>query len=214
MIEPEIWFTLYAIANKGGIHRRVTLTTRELGSLLDVSQQTASRRLAACVEAGLVTKSHTVGGTRLQLTEEGVNELEQVLHGLEAAFVPLDQEIRIEGKVTRGLGEGAYYVDIYASRFEEALGFRPFPGTLNVRVVDDESRQAVNLMRKSPPLVVSGFTHEGRTFGDVICYRVRVANGIDAAIVIAQRTHHSSDTLEIISPVNLCLLYTSPSPRD
>ncbi len=203
MTSPEMWFTLYAIAGKGAVHRRVTMTTRELGAMLGVSQQTASRRLAECVRAGLVLKSHSVNGTILQLTEEGIRELERVLQGLEAVFAPPRDEIVIVGKVTEGLGEGAYYVDIYAQKFQEALGFRPFPGTLNVRVIDEESRRAVNMMKKSPPLIVPGFVHEGRTFGDVICYRVKVGEDINAAIVIAQRTHHSSDILELVAPVNL-----------
>ena len=58
-------------------------------------------------------------------------------------------------------------------------------------------------MRHSPPHVVTGFTYEGRTFGDVICYRAKVNDKIEAAVVIAQRTHHSEDVLELIAPVNI-----------
>ena len=58
-------------------------------------------------------------------------------------------------------------------------------------------------MRQSPPLIVTGFSHEGRTFGDVICYRMKVNGEVEAAVVIAQRTHHSENILEIIAPVNL-----------
>jgi riboflavin kinase len=32
---------------------------------------------------------------------------------------------------------------------------------------------------------------------------VRVNDKIEGAVVIAQRTHHSQDTLEVIAPVNL-----------
>jgi len=46
MVIPDIWFTLYSLANKGAIHSMTTITTRELGEILNVSQQTASRRIA------------------------------------------------------------------------------------------------------------------------------------------------------------------------
>ena len=54
-------------------------------------------------------------------------------------------------------------------------------------------------MKNSPPLVLTGFRHKGRSFGDVICYRVKVNNKIEGAVVIAQRTHHSEDILEIVA---------------
>ena len=39
MIMPDIWFTLYSLANKGAIHSKTTITTRELGEILNVSQR-------------------------------------------------------------------------------------------------------------------------------------------------------------------------------
>jgi riboflavin kinase len=203
MITPDIWFTLYVLANKGAIHSEKVLTTRELGEILDISQQTASRRIAQCVEEGYFTRMHTADGMLLQITEKGKNELLRVSANLEAAFTPVQDSIVIEGRLVTGLGEGAYYVDVYSEKLREALGFRPHLGTLNVKVTDDESRRAIGRMRNSPPLVVTGFRHKGRTFGDVICYRVRVNDKIEAAIVMAQRTHHSEDILEVVAPVNI-----------
>ncbi|RDE14743.1 MAG: riboflavin kinase [Candidatus Thorarchaeota archaeon] len=203
MIEPETWFTLYSLAQLGAIHERVTLTTRQLGNFMGVSQQTASRRVAHCAESGYISRTLTANGMGVELTEQGRNELLQILGGLETALAQTGNEILIRGKVVDGLGEGAYYVDAYSSRFRSALGFAPFSGTLNVKVADEESQRAVSRMKHTPPLVVTGFTREGRTFGDVICYRVRVNDKIEGAVVIAQRTHHSQDILEVIAPVNL-----------
>ncbi|MCF2135679.1 MAG: CTP-dependent riboflavin kinase [Candidatus Thorarchaeota archaeon] len=204
MVSPEMWFTLFAIARKGALHRSKIMTTRELGEILGVSQQTASRRISDCVNSGYISRIHAANGMILRLTELGRKELKSVYDDLETAFTLHTEDlVIIEGIVTTGIGEGAYYVDIYAERFEEALGFKPYPGTLNVKVIDDESRKAVNAMRRSPPLVVTGFQFEGRTFGDVTCYRVKVNDQVDAAVVVAQRTHHTPDILEIIAPVNL-----------
>ena len=47
---------------------------------------------------------------------------------------------RTRGVVFSGRGEGSFYVSIYARSFEEVLGFRPFPGTLNIRLQADIER--------------------------------------------------------------------------
>ncbi len=203
MINPETWFTLYALARRGALHDTVLLKTSELGKGLSVSQQTASRRISQGVDEGYLVRAHTVNGMQLKLTEKGREELLRVFSSLESAFAPPKDEITIQGVVVGGLGEGAYYVDLYRTRFKKALGFDPYSGTLNVRVTSDESRKAINRMKHSPPIIVTGFTKEGRTFGDVICYRVKVNGKIEATVVIAQRTHHSQDILEIIAPVNI-----------
>jgi riboflavin kinase len=203
MIDPETWFTLYALAKRGAIFKTVTLTTRELGDLLEVSQQTASRRVSECVEQGLIERNHTASGMIVKLTDRGQQELMQVLKELETSFIIPKDEIVIKGVLVEGIGEGAYYVDIYASRFQSSLGFMPYSGTLNVKIIDEESRTAVGRMKHTPPLIVKGFTLEARTFGDVICYRARVNDKVEAAIVIAQRTHHSPNILEVIAPFNL-----------
>jgi riboflavin kinase len=155
------------------------------------------------VDEDLLIRTHTAAGMMLQISKKGRRELSEVLGDLEIAFIPPEDEIVIRGSVTHGLGEGAYYVDVYATRFREALGFAPFLGTLNVVIREEDSRRAITRMRQSPPLIVNGFSHEGRTFGDVICYRVKVNNSVEAAVVIAQRTHHSENTLEVIAPYDL-----------
>ncbi len=203
MINPETWFTLYALAKRGALHDTVLLKTSDLGKDLAVSQQTASRRISQCVDHGYLVRAHTVNGMQLKLTKRGREELVRILSSLEIAFAPPKDEIAIQGIVVGGLGEGAYYVELYRSRFRKALGFDPFAGTLNVRITTEDSRKAINRMKHTPPFIVTGFTKEGRTFGDVICYRVKVNGKLEATVVIAQRTHHSEDILEIIAPVNI-----------
>jgi len=203
MVIPDIWFTLYSLANKGAIHSKTIITTRELGEILKISQQTASRRIAQCVKQGYLNRIHTADGMLLQISDRGREELLYVLSNLEIAFAPPEDEIVIEGSIVTGLGEGAYYVDVYSSKLRAALGFKPHLGTLNVKITDDESRKAIGRMKNTPPLVLSGFTHKGRTFGDVICYRIKINRKIEGAVVIAQRTHHSGEILEIVAPINI-----------
>lgn len=203
MVIPDIWFTLYSLANKGAIHSKTTITTRELGEILNVSQQTASRRIVQCVEQGYLNRVHTADGMLLQISDKGREELLYVLSNLEIVFTPPEDEIVIEGSIVTGLGEGAYYIEVYSSKLKAALGFNPHLGTLNVKITDDEFRKAIGRMKNTPPLVLTGFTHKGRTFGDVICYRVKINRKIEGAVVIAQRTHHSEEILEVVAPVNI-----------
>ena len=112
MISPEIWFTLYSLSRKGAIHGKTILTTRELGDMMDISQQTASRRVAYCVDQGYVTRIHTAEGMLLQITDKGRQELIHVMTSLEIAFTPPQDEIVIEGQIVTGIGEGAYYIDV------------------------------------------------------------------------------------------------------
>ena len=149
---------------------------------MGISQQTASRRISICVDEGYIERIHTADGMLLQITDRGRDELLRVMTNLEVAFTPPLDEIIIEGHIVTGLGEGAYYVDVYSSKIKAALGFNPHLGTLNVKVMDESSRKAVGRMKNTPPLVLSGFSYKGRTFGDVICYRVKVNNEIEGAI--------------------------------
>ncbi len=170
---------------------------------MGISQQTASRRITFCVDEGYIERIHTADGMLLQITDKGREELLHVMAKLEVAFTPPLDEIIIEGRIVTGLGEGAYYVDVYSAKLKAALGFKPHLGTLNVKVVDEESRKAVEIMKNTPPLVLTGFSHKGRTFGDVICYRVKINNKVEGAVVIAQRTHHSENILEVVAPLNI-----------
>ena len=92
---------------------------------------------------------------------------------------------------------------MYSDRFEKALGFKPFSGTLNVKIKDERARKAFARMKQTPPLIVPGFTKEGRTLGDVVCYHVLINQKVEGAVVIAQRTHHGQNILEVVSPFNL-----------
>jgi riboflavin kinase len=48
--------------------------------------------------------------------------------------------MEISGKIQSGVGKGAFFtqVDWVVKQCEEMLGYKPFPGTLNVHVCDDD----------------------------------------------------------------------------
>jgi riboflavin kinase len=111
--------------------------------------------------------------------------------------------LRLEGTVFSGLGEGQHYVGIpgYLRQFEDKLGFSPFPGTLNLRITSSSLKYREEL-DKRPAIVIQGFSDGKRVFGSGRCYPADIA-GIQAAVVIPERTHYPSDLIEILAPVKL-----------
>lgn len=61
--------------------------------------------------------------------------------------------IRLRGTVVSGIGEGRKYVEMYSIEIEKALGFKPFPGTLNV-LLDRESITRIAVVYKMKPYAV------------------------------------------------------------
>lgn len=109
--------------------------------------------------------------------------------------------MELQGTVRSGLGDGAAYIgmDAYQERFEEALGFTPFPGTLNLEVAEEETavlKQAATCME------IDGFEKDGETFSAVDVYPVTVED-VDAALLELAVTDHPPTVVELIAPANL-----------
>lgn len=99
--------------------------------------------------------------------------------------------MEITGSVMTGIGEGALYVRRYSEWLEEKLGFRPFPGTLNLIV----SRQPASF----PLLVVP----KGEGLFTVKCAPASINGEVEGAVVRPGKTRHGDDVLEVLAPVNL-----------
>ncbi|ASJ16647.1 riboflavin kinase [Thermococcus chitonophagus] len=189
-------FLLINLAKRGAIGREIMVTLRELAKELNVSPQTVLRWLDELEELGYVSRKYSKRGTSVQIKDEGMKLLETLYEELSSA---LYRGIII-GEVVSGIGEGAYYVQQYAPLIREYLGFDPYPGTLNVKVIFPKT--IFDALCNARPIIIPGFVKDGRTFGDVRAYRVRI-DGIEGAIVIPSRTIHPPKIAEIIAPVNL-----------
>jgi len=201
----KMFFTLLALAEAGGT-REIEVTTSDLAKKIGSSQQTASRHLIELEKAGFITRSVSRRGCRVKLTDSGLKVLRDVYMVLKKALEPaLPTYLIIRGVVFTGLGEGAYYVtrEGYRRQFVEKLGFEPYPGTLNLRIIDAESLRARRELDYHPGIEIRGFTAEGRTFGAGKCFRALVNDEVEAAVVIAYRSHYGPSVLELISPVYL-----------
>jgi len=209
LIKPRSWrtlFPLYKLVELGAHRRTVKVSTEFLAKKMGVSQQTASRHLIELERLGLISRSITPEGCLVKITEQGLNEIKRLYSNLknliESAYPP---SITIEGIVFTGLGEGAYYIakDGYRKQFIEKLGFDPFPGTLNLKLVSNYDIKARTELETYPAIEIEGFKNENRTFGPVKCYPAIIENKVKGAVIMAMRSHYNSSVIEIIAPLFL-----------
>jgi riboflavin kinase len=190
-----------------GAHRRTAkISTEFLAGKLGVSQQSASRHLIELERKGWIKRNITPEGCLIQVTELGINELKRLYSNLrflmETVYPP---SVTLEGVVFTGLGEGAYYVsrDHYRRQFIEKLGFDPYPGTLNLKLVTDYDVKTRSELEAYPAIEIEGFRSENRTFGPVKCYPAIIENKAKGALVSALRSHYDASVIELIAPICL-----------
>ncbi|ASJ12317.1 DUF120 domain-containing protein [Thermococcus thioreducens] len=187
---------LILLARKGALGRKIKITLRELANELGISPQSVLRLFEEMEEEGLIEKDVLGRKTYVEISTEGLAFLESLCDAIsEALYNGI-----IIGEVISGIGEGAYYVRQYSHLIREYLGFDPYPGTLNVRVLFPKT--VFDAFCGVRPVILPGFSKEGRTFGDVKAYRVQIGD-VEGAIVIPSRTVHPPKIAEIVAPVYL-----------
>ncbi len=201
MARPADVEALKQLALLGGLDGPVELASGDLSSLLDVSQQTASRRLIELADHGLIQREMGVRKQRIRVTESGRGILEAE-HMLYRQLFERQATITIQGDVRTGLGEGRYYLSRrgYQDQFETNLGWTPYPGTLNLELTGAEANK-LRFLRRHPVHVIEGFHAEGRTFGGVTCHPAMLGEQ-ECAAILPHRSHYTT-TLELIAPVCL-----------
>lgn len=179
-------------------------TTSEIANELGLSQQTASRHLIDLENQGLIKRERLTRGTSVRLTEKGVLELRNMYLTLHRVLEKPKRQLTLEGELFTGLGEGAYYVSQpgFVRRFEEKLGFKPFMGTLNVRLKGEQLKKR-SFMESISCVEIEGFRNGKRSFGPVKCYPAVVNEEVEACVIRPLRTHYGEDVIEILAPVNL-----------
>jgi riboflavin kinase len=203
-LKPFLWFTLYELLRLGAGVGEVRVSTTELAGLMGVSQQSASRRLQLLEGLGLVLRRGGTGGSLIRVSKEGLGRLEEVYIRLREGLEGGAGELVFEGVVFSGMFQGGYYISQsgYRDQIREGLGFDPFPGTLNLRLVGDylESRR---VLEGWPAVELEGFRVEDRAFGGARCYPLLVNGEVEGALIVADRTGYDLSVMEVIAPVSL-----------
>jgi riboflavin kinase len=207
VVKPADVEALKQLALLGALSDQVELASGEFADLIEVSQQTGSRRLIELTSQDLIQREMGTRKQRIQITEAGKNVLRDEYMLYQRLF-EVQNTLAMEGQVEAGLGEGRYYLSRpgYESQFEACLGWKPYPGTLNLALSGAEANK-LKFLKKQPVFIIEGFQAEGRTFGGVICHPA-IVNGVECAAIVPNRTHYTTK-LELIAPI--CLRDTLPT---
>jgi riboflavin kinase len=206
LIGEKEWFFLYWIAHYK-LMNNGKITTPELCKIIPISQQTISRRILELEEKKyLIRRSGSRGGD-LELTPEAFSHLEKVFQNLQDIFSSKSSVEQFHGKLKTGMGEGAHYIKNknYLKQFKSKLGFEPFFGTLNVQVKPEMYEFLDKQLKNFKQIIIQGFENGSRTYGDVVCYLVKIwpkdkpDYKIQGALLLIQRTSHKPFVCEFIA---------------
>ena len=202
------WFALFHLCQNIGSQKAIHMSSVEFAKILNLSQQTASRRLSQLEEIGWIKRKIIGKEQSIKITKKGADVMLIMYKKLKQIL----EEILIVGEVTEGMGEGGYYVRIqeYYIQFKEKLGFNPWYGTLNLQFNDLNKELLEESLKNQIPVRIEGFEkedekHGKRTFGSVECYNCNIScldnqdKKIKAAILRIKRTHHKKNIVEIIA---------------
>jgi len=203
MVVAEDLQCLKAIALLGGCSGPVWVSSQTFGRSLDISPQTASRRLISLERQMLITRSIRPEGQYVTITKDGERELQREFHEYTRIFSRKQDPYMLAGAVESGLGEGRYYMSLphYRHQFLKHLGFEPFPGTLNIRL-NAPSIEVRRQLDSLPWIEIEGFTADNRTFGAARALPCRI-HEIPCAIVVPARSHYPEDIIEVIAETGL-----------
>jgi riboflavin kinase len=144
---------------------------------------------------------------RVRITDKGCYQIENLSSMIKSAIESSPDTIDLEGMVISGMGEGAYYMSLdgYRKQFKDKLGYDPYPGTLNVKLVDQVYINARRELGKFPSIFIEGFSDKTRTYGWAKCYMAIINNNAikNAAILFLERTHYDDSMLEVIAPCSI-----------
>jgi riboflavin kinase len=199
--EDRLVLALRKIALMGGMHDYISISSRELGETLGMSQQSASKRILELLGQGWIVRDLGARRQRIKLTDKGIEALRHEYTEYQRIFETRDH-ILVHGEVVTGMGEGQYYVNQegYQEQFLSLLGFKPYEGTLNVRVQPTDVHKLA-LLQGANGISIQGFERNGRTFGGVVCHMAKIQN-IECAVVVPKRSHYE-DIIEIICKYHL-----------
>ena len=203
MMETYLLKALKELALLGALDNWIEISSNEFAERIKSSQQTASRYLIQLGRNGLIERRMGLKKQMIKITSEGKELLQKEYDQYKEIFEMKDRLI-FRGIVVSGMGEGKYYTikEGYIRQFEEKLGFKPYPGTLNVKI-DEIEINKLRQLKNYKGLTLNGFTAENRTFGSVKCFPARIDNKkIKCAVVLPERGHYSN-IIEIVSPYYL-----------
>lgn len=206
VVKPNLLSALKFIALQGGTRHPIHISSINLSKSLGISQQSASRYLIELVEKGYLERKLAQGGQIVTILKKGLTLLRKEFSEYNLIF-GAQQEIEMEGTLETGLGEGGYYIskEGYMEQFQKKLNWRPYEGTFNLRLNDDEVPK-IEAMKAAEGILIEGFEQEGRTFGKAWIFKCSLKKGkatVDKCAIISPKRTHYRKVVEVISPTFL-----------
>ena len=108
--------------------------------------------------------------------------------------------MKILGFVISGTKKGGYFISqkFYSEQFKDKLGFKPFPGTLNIQIQEENLVQIAKI-----PQEEIGKIEGEEGFGEVKYIKASLNDTINGALIFPVKTQHPQDILEFIASENL-----------
>ena len=103
--------------------------------------------------------------------------------------------ILLRGEIVRGVIRGRELIERFADRLEGILGFRPYPGTLNVRVEQPVDILDFETKRLEHILLDGSLWIDARLAPIKLVHKDKTVN---AWIIVEERGLHEEDVLEVI----------------
>lgn len=197
--------TLLHLVRLGVVRSFANVSTEKLGDSIGLSQQAASLRLAELEGAGLVERARSGRGLAVRLTDLGLSTVEAFLADANDNLEKGKNALTFRGVLFTGQRGGGQHDPRrgYSANAFRALGFAPFPGTLNLRLASQamvEQRRLLDLMKG---VELPGLVDGEKSYGPVKCFKATVAGRHPGAVLVARRGPYDSSVLEVVSQVHL-----------
>ena len=114
----------------------------------------------------------------------------------------MEKDLAITGKIISGTGEGAYFTQIawVQQQCAEKLGFKPYPGTLNLEI-SEEFLPAIELLDQKKGIELIS---PDPKFCNAKVFQVSLGDIIGALILPEAKVRvHPKNIIEIIAPLNI-----------
>jgi len=112
------------------------------------------------------------------------------------------ERLKLTGIVYSDLRRAASFMEIawVADTLEQALGFRPFPGTLNLKLDTPEAEAVWRTAQRSQGILIGA---PDESFCNARCFRVRIEGNWPGAVIVPAVDGYPANKLEVIAPVRL-----------
>jgi riboflavin kinase len=109
-----------------------------------------------------------------------------------------NNRVKIRGRIVEGLREAGNFTQIpWVSRqFVEKLSIDPYPGTLNLEIIDPESLQTLKKLKAQKGIEI---TPEDPAFCSAQCYKVLIGGRLKGAIVFPLVGDYPENKMELIA---------------